>query len=80
MILPLVNLLLAISCAFTHVQALRHLYVIAVEERCLHAVDVDTGLSTPVDVEVRVSLCVCATFCVYLCDSIYAEHYLCGMV
>lgn len=37
----------------SHLQALRHLYVIAIEERCLHAIDIDTGLSTPLDVEVR---------------------------
>jgi hypothetical protein len=36
----------------SHLQALRHLYVLAVEERCLQAIDVDTGSSTPLDVEV----------------------------
>jgi hypothetical protein len=36
----------------SHLQSLRHLYVLAVEERCLQAVDVDSGLSSPLDVEV----------------------------
>jgi hypothetical protein len=36
----------------SHLQALRHLYVLAVEERCLQAVDVDSGVSSPLEVEV----------------------------
>jgi anaphase-promoting complex subunit 1 len=45
----------------SHLQALRHMYVIAVEERCLHAIDVDTGVSTPLEVEV------CGLVQQYLC-------------
>lgn len=36
----------------SHLQALRHIYVLAVEERCLQAVDVNSGVSSPLDVEV----------------------------
>lgn len=36
-----------------HLQALRHLYVLATEPRCIETRDVDTGASCCVDVEVR---------------------------
>jgi hypothetical protein len=35
-----------------HMQAARHLYVLAAEPRALHTIDVDSGLTVPVDVEV----------------------------
>ena len=35
-----------------HLQATRHLYVLAVEPRALHTIDVDTGLTVPVDVDI----------------------------
>lgn len=35
-----------------HLQATRHLYVLAAEPRALHTVDVDTGLTVPVDVDI----------------------------
>lgn len=36
-----------------HLQALRHLYVLAVESRVLHTVDVDTGLPISVDLQLE---------------------------
>ena len=36
-----------------HLQALRHLYVLALETRVLNTVDVDTGVSVPLNVVVQ---------------------------
>lgn len=36
----------------SHLQVTRHLYVLAVEERFLQAIEVDSGISKPLDVEV----------------------------
>lgn len=36
-----------------HLQALRHLYVLAAEPRALHSIDVDTGLTVSVQVQVE---------------------------
>jgi hypothetical protein len=36
-----------------HLQALRHFYVLAVESRALHTVDIDTGLPISVDLELE---------------------------
>lgn len=38
-----------------HLQALRHLYVIAIEPRVLHTIDVDTGESLSVDLELTMT-------------------------
>eukprot|EP00597_Dinobryon_sp_UTEXLB2267_P010954 CAMPEP_0170103926 /NCGR_PEP_ID=MMETSP0020_2-20130122/3807_1 /TAXON_ID=98059 /ORGANISM="Dinobryon sp., Strain UTEXLB2267" /LENGTH=1561 /DNA_ID=CAMNT_0010327631 /DNA_START=662 /DNA_END=5347 /DNA_ORIENTATION=+ len=38
-----------------HLQALRHLYVLATENRALHTIDVDSGLPVTLDVEVHLS-------------------------
>jgi anaphase-promoting complex subunit 1 len=35
-----------------HLQAFRHLYVLAVQPRCVEAIDVDTGMSCYVPLEV----------------------------
>lgn len=36
-----------------HLQALRHLYVLAVEERALHVIDVDSGNAVSLDIDVE---------------------------
>lgn len=38
-----------------HLQALRHLYVLALETRVLNTVDVDSGVSVPLDVVVELT-------------------------
>lgn len=38
-----------------HLQALRHLYIIAIEPRVLHTIDVDTGESLSVDLELTMT-------------------------